>query len=91
MVNQMSSCRPAVGDQFALSRIIDSLPYPTYEVTKQILGTTKPLTRDVLISHLSMRYIALRTQWKAEGEKRKGDEQAYFAGEGNGGGKVRKA
>lgn len=85
MANQMSSGGPAVGEQFAFSRLIDSLPSTAYEVTKQILGATKPLTRDVLISQLSTRYSALTTQWEAEGEKRKGGEQAYFAGDGNGG------
>lgn len=91
MASQMASGGPGVSEQFVFSRLIDSLPSPEYDVTKQILGASNSLTRDVLVSQLSTRYSSLRRQWEKEGERKKGGEQAYFASNGNGGGKARKA
>lgn len=91
MASQMSSGGPGVSEQFVFSRLIDSLPSPEYDVTKQILGASNSLTRDALISQLSTRYSDLRRQWEQEAERKKGGEQAYVANNGNGGGTGRKS
>eukprot|EP00752_Nemacystus_decipiens_P017377 g15572.t1 len=81
----------SVNEQFVFARLIDSLPVPEYEVTKQTLSVFNPLTRDVLVAQLSTRFNALSEQWKKEGKRGSGGEQAYIADTGNGNGTVRKS
>lgn len=78
-----------VSEQFVSNRIIDALPVPQYEVTKQILESAKPLTKEFLVNQLSTRFTTLSRQWEAEKEKRKGGEQVYIVGVSNGGGRKR--
>lgn len=72
----------SVNEQFVFSRLIDSLPLPEYEVTKQTLAVFNPLTRDVLVAQLSTRFNALSEQWRKEGKKGSGGEQAYVVDTG---------
>lgn len=81
----------SVNEQFVFSRLIDSLPLPEYEVTKQTLAVFNPLTRDILVAQLSTRFNALSEQWRKEGKKGSGGEQAYVVDTGNGNGTVRKS
>ncbi|CAB1098185.1 unnamed protein product [Ectocarpus sp. CCAP 1310/34] len=76
-----------VNDQFVFARLIDSLPNPEYEITKQTLSVVQPLTRDILVQQLSTRFNLLTEEWRKEGEKGSGGEQAYIAGDGTGKGR----
>jgi len=88
MANMMQKGGGAmVNDQFVFARLIDSLPNPEYEVTKQTLSVVQPLTRDILVQQLSTRFNLLTEEWRKEGGKRSGGEQAYFTSDGAGKGR----
>lgn len=57
-----------MNEQFVFARLIDSLPHPEDDVTRQTLSVFTPLTRDVLVSQLSTGFNLLSEEWKREGE-----------------------